>query len=41
MTLLYLNSEMAKVIRKLGGEVPQFGTVTDLQVDPNSTDIPY
>lgn len=41
MSLLYLNAEMAKVIRKLGGEVPQYGVVTDLQVDPNSTDIPY
>ncbi len=41
MSLLYLNAEMAKVIRKLGGEVPQYGVVTDLQVDLNSTDIPY
>lgn len=41
MSLLYLNAEMAKVIRKLGGEVPQYGVVTVLQVDPNSTDIPY
>lgn len=41
MSLLYLNAEMAKVIRKLGGEVPQYGVVTDIQVDPNSTDIPY
>ncbi|PUA27432.1 MAG: hypothetical protein B0W54_12690 [Cellvibrio sp. 79] len=41
MSLLYLNAEMAKVIRKLGGDVPQFGVVTDIQVDPNSTDIPY
>lgn len=41
MSLLYLNAEMAKVIRKLGGEVPQYGVVTDLQVDPNSNDIPY
>lgn len=41
MSLLYLNAEMAKVIRKLGGDVPQYGTVMDLQVDPNSTDIPY
>lgn len=41
MSLLYLNAEMAKVIRKLGGEVPQYGVVTEIQVDPNSTDIPY
>ena len=41
MSLLYLNAEMAKVIRKFGGEVPQFCAVTDLQVDTNSTDIPY
>lgn len=41
MSLLYLNAEMAKVIRKLGGEVPQYGIVTDVRVDPNSTDIPY
>lgn len=41
MSLLYLNAEMAKVIRKLGGDVPQFGVVTDIQVDPNSTDVPY
>ena len=41
MSLLYLNAAMAKEIRKLGGEVPQFGAVSDIQVDPNSTDIPY
>lgn len=41
MSLLYLNAEMAKVIRRLGGDVPQYGVVTDIQVDPNSTDIPY
>ena len=41
MSLLYLNAEMAKVIRKLGGEVPQYGTVMDIHVASNSTDIPY
>lgn len=41
MSLLYLNAEMAKVIRKLGGEVPQYGTVMDIHIAPNSTDIPY
>lgn len=41
MSLLYLNAEMAKMIRKLGGDVPQYSAVTDIQVDPNSTDIPY
>ena len=41
MSLLYLNSEMAKVIRKLGGEVPQFGGVSDILIDPDSTDIPF
>lgn len=41
MSLLYLNAEMAKVIRKLGGDVPQFGMVTKIEVDPNSTDVPF
>lgn len=41
MSLLYLNAEMAKTIRKLGGEVPQFGSVSDISVDSNSTDIPF
>ncbi|UUA72095.1 hypothetical protein [Cellvibrio sp. QJXJ] len=41
MSLLYLNAEMAKTISKLGGEVAQYGVVTDLQIDPNSTDVPY
>jgi len=41
MSLLYLNAEMAKVIRKLGGDVPQYSMVSDIQVDSNSTDIPY
>lgn len=41
MSLLYLNSEMAKTIRRLGGEVPKFGPVVDITVDPDSTDIPY
>jgi len=41
MSLLYLNSEMAKNIRRLGGEVPKFGPVVDITVDPDSTDIPY
>jgi len=41
MSLLYLNAEMAKAIRKLGGEVPQFGGVSDINIDPSSTDIPF
>ncbi|MBU0562438.1 MAG: hypothetical protein KJ890_02680 [Gammaproteobacteria bacterium] len=41
MSLLYLNAEMAKAIRKLGGEVPQFGGVSDIHIDPNSTDVPF
>ncbi len=41
MSLLYLNAGMAKTIRKLGGEVPQFGTVTNVSIDPDSTDIPF
>lgn len=41
MSLLYLNAEMAKAIRKLGGEVPQFGGVSDIHIDPDSTDIPF
>lgn len=41
MSLLHLNAEMAKVIRRLGGDVPQYSVVTDIQVDPHSTDIPY
>lgn len=41
MSLLYLNAEMAKTIRKLGGEVPQFGGVSDIYIDPDSTDIPF
>jgi hypothetical protein len=41
MSLLYLNAEMAKVIRKLGGDVPQFSGVVGIKVDPNSTDIPF
>lgn len=41
MSLLYLNAEMAKAIRKLGGEVPQFGGVSDIYIDPDSTDIPF
>lgn len=38
MSLLYLNAEMAKTIRKLGGEVPQFGGVSDIHIDPESSD---
>lgn len=41
MSRLYLNGEMAKTIRKLGGEVPQFGGVSGINIDPDSTDIPY
>ena len=41
MSLLYLNAEMAKAIRKLGGEVPQFGGVSDISIDPDSTDVPF
>lgn len=41
MSLLYLNAEMAKTIRKLGGDVPRFGNVVDISVDPNSTDVPF
>jgi hypothetical protein len=41
MSLLYLNAEMAKVIRNLGADVPQYAAVLDIEVDPNSTDIPY
>lgn len=41
MSLLYLNSEMTKIIRKLGGEVPVLGGVVDIKIDPNSSDIPY
>ena len=41
MSLLYLNAEMAKALRKLGGEVPQFGGVSDIHIDPDSTDIPF
>jgi len=41
MSLLYLNAEMAKTIRKLGGEVPQFGSVGAIDIDPESTDIPF
>lgn len=41
MSLLYLNAEMAKAIRRLGGEVPKFGEVVVTTVDPDSTDIPY
>lgn len=41
MSLLYLNAEMARTIRRLGGEVPKFGEVVSIFVDPNSTDAPY
>ncbi|GEM_PF-1493371 len=41
MSLLYLNAEMAKTIRKLGGEVPQFGGVTGINIDPDSNDVPF
>lgn len=41
MSLLFLNAKMAKEIRKLGGEVPQFGEVADISIDPKSTDVPY
>lgn len=41
MSLLYLNAEMAKSIRKLGGEVPRLGSVSDIRIDPNSNDSPY
>jgi len=41
MSLLYLNAEMAKTIRKLGGDVPKFGNVVDISIDPNSTDVPF
>lgn len=41
MSLLYLNAEMARTIRRLGGEVPKFGNVFDIKVDPDSSDIPY
>ncbi|MDF1694110.1 MAG: hypothetical protein P1U47_17200 [Zhongshania sp.] len=41
MSLLYLNAEMAKTIRRLGGDVPKFGEVTNIVVTSDSTDIPY
>lgn len=41
MSLLYLNFEMAKRIVKLGGEVPKFGGVSNIEIDPSSTDAPY
>ena len=41
MSLLYQNAEMARVIRKLGGEVPRFGGVIDLEIDPESSDVPF
>ncbi|NRP47656.1 MULTISPECIES: hypothetical protein [unclassified Marinobacterium] len=41
MSLLYLNAEMAKTIRRLGGDVPRFGGVTDISIDPKSTDVPF
>lgn len=41
MSLLYLNAEMAKSIRKSGGEVRRFGEVVDITVDPKSTDVPF
>ncbi|WOD10661.1 hypothetical protein RPW65_16660 [Pseudomonas sp. NyZ704] len=41
MSLLFLNAEMAKTIRKLGGEVPQIGGVSVINIDPDSTDVPF
>lgn len=41
MSLLYLNAEMARTIRRLGGDVPKFGEVVNIVVASDSTDIPY
>jgi uncharacterized protein involved in exopolysaccharide biosynthesis len=41
MSLLYLNLEMAKTIRKLGGEVPKISGVSEILIDPDSDDCPY
>lgn len=41
LSLLYQNAEMTKVIRKLGGEVPLFASVSDIKIDPKSSDVPF
>lgn len=41
MSLLHQNAAMAKSIRKLGGEVPQLGSVSDIRIDPDSSDVPF
>tara|TARA_R110001583_G_scaffold74100_7_gene205514 strand:- start:23281 stop:23703 length:423 start_codon:yes stop_codon:yes gene_type:complete len=41
MSLLHLNFEMAKRIEKLGGEIPKFGGVTNIEVASSSSDVPY